>query len=300
VAGVPKKSAKKDGTKGPKRKGSAGKEDAPVSVLTHTQRRVPSSVSTSSSSASTKKGSKKTRASSLKQSVASSGYGISSSYGAGMAKPTRIIDTALLQEAFGYADQVAEEQKMEERRQQREMQLQQQQLLQQQEYAEYGAARGETGYYFESEEPGQQLRQMTMEMQQQNPEVSDGTRWAPEPVKRRVGGTGTSAGAGPTSVYRGQKGLPSNKVNVVRSLKSNKGKKSYGAAAGQRSGDAFAVSAQSMDNSLNSKSNPTDFDALLRNFTEGINIQKLRSELAQSQASMQRSKQYILDMAHGN
>ena len=290
VAGGAKKGAKKGAAKGLNRKDD--------SVLTHTQSRTQPSMSASSSLAPTKNGSKKTKAKSLKQSVASSGYGASSSYGAGRGGPARAIDTALLDEAFSYADKVAEEQRIEERWQQRALQ-QQQQHQQQQDVAEYSGGAGEAGYYFESEEPGQQWRQMAMEMQQRNPEVPDGARWAAEPVKRRVsGGSGTGPTTGPRSVYRGQKSLPSNKVNVVRSLKAKKDRKPSG-ASGSRSGGAFAVSAQSMDNSLSSKSNPTDFDALLRNFTEGTNLQKLRSELAESRASMERSKQFILDMANG-
>ncbi len=167
------------------------------------------------------------------------------------------LDSALLEEAFMYADWVASAE------QQRQVQMELQ----------------------------REREDLEREMQHEQAPVR--RRSEPEPVKRRVS-------SGGNTVYRSDQALPSSRVNVVRSLKS----KSGGHAQNKRGGrpqhsSGFSVSAESTDNSLTAKSNRTDYDALLRNFTECVTLNRLRHELAESQASMDKSTQYIRDMASG-
>jgi len=59
----------------------------------------------------------------------------------------------------------------------------------------------------------------------------------------------------------------------------------------------FSVSAKDTDESLNSHCRPVDYDALCRNFSEGLTATKLREELKQSQDSMDASRDYIKRMS---
>lgn len=135
-------------------------------------------------------------------------------------------------------------------------------------------------------------------------------RQEPNPPRRRVDVPSSSSAT--SSVYRSDAGrrpansssLPSShKVGMIRSLKSKKSggssgtKKQQDPRRGGGSGAGFSVSAEPTDNSLMSKVNPTDYSALLRNFTEGTTLHQLRRELAESQASMEQSKSAILDIA---
>lgn len=83
-----------------------------------------------------------------------------------------------------------------------------------------------------------------------------------------------------------------NPVNMVRSLKSksNKASKGSNSSTKQTNDREFSIK---QDAEQDSKRNPVNFDELITNFQNGLNIDKLRKELDQSRKALAQSEDFI-------